>query len=375
MNKEISRRNIIKLLGVSGVTIPLTGVSGLTKNSSYKRSDISIKKNEIKLSSNENPYGPSEKVRNTIINAFDEACRYPYSKISELEKMIAEKENIDPKMVVVTGGSNEALRATGRMYGIEKKEIITCKPTYLALLTYAKEFGCNINWVPLDSDLKFDLDEIERRTNNNTSMLFICNPNNPSGTILDANKLKDFCVSMSKKTCVYVDEAYFEFSMKDGYPSMIGLVNEGHDMIVSRTFSKIYGLAGVRIGYMIASPEKTSKIRKYLMAGTNILAAHAAIAAYNEDDFFEYSLQKNKEGLNYFYQLFEELDLEYKKSKTNFVFFNSGHHIDKIQKFMKTKNILVGRPFPPYYDWCRISTGKMEDLKIFGNALKEFYNS
>ena len=373
MNKEISRRKLIKLLGVSGMTIPLTGISELAKGSAYKKSDSSINNSEIKLSSNENPYGPSEKVKNSIIKAFDEACRYPYSKISELEKMIAKKENIDPEMVVITGGSNEALRATGRMYGIEKKEIITCQPTYLALLTYAEQFGCKINWVPLDDNLKFDLDEIKKRTNINTSMLFICNPNNPTGTILDGNKLKDFCVSMSKKTCVYVDEAYFEFSLKDGYPSMISLVNEGHDMIVSRTFSKIYGLAGVRIGYMIASPDKTSKIRKYLMAGTNILATHAAITAYNEDDFFEYSLQKNKEGLNYLYKLFDELNLEYKKSKTNFVFFKSGHHIEKIQKFMKKKNILVGRPFPPYYNWCRISTGKVEDLKIFGNALKEFY--
>ena len=372
MNKEISRRNLIKLLGVSGITLPLTGLAQPLKET------VSINKNKntpIKLSSNENPYGPSEKVRNSIINAFDEACRYPYSKISELEKMIAEKENIDPKMVVVTGGSNEALRATGRMYGIEKKEIITCQPTYLALLTYAEEFGCKINWVPLDDDLKFDLNEIEKRTNNNTSMLFICNPNNPTGTMLDSNKLKDFCISMSKRTCVFVDEAYFEFSLKDGYPSMISLVNKGYDMIVSRTFSKIYGLAGVRIGYMIASPEKTARIRKYLMAGTNILAAHAAIAAYNEDDFFKYSLQKNKEGLNYLYKLFDELGLEYKTSKTNFVFFKSGHHIDKIQKFMKKKSILVGRPFPPYYDWCRISTGKMEDLIIFGNALKEFYKT
>ena len=111
------------------------------------------------------------------------------------------------------------------------------------------------------------------------------------------------------------------------------------------------------------------------MAGTNILASHAAINAYDDIEFFNYSLNKNNEGLNFLYSLFEDLDLEYKKSYTNFVFFKSGHHIDKVQDFMKKKNILVGRAFPPYYNWCRISTGKMEDLEKFSIALKDFYKT
>ena len=371
MNNQISRRNLIKLLGVSSISLPLTGFTKPLEKTILKNTD---KNSPIKLSSNENPYGPSPKVRNAIIDAFDEACRYPYSRVAELEAMIAKKEGISPDMVLVTGGSNEALRATGRYFGMEQKEIIACKPTYLALLTYAKDFGCNINWVPLDKDLRYDLNEISNRVSKNTSMVFICNPNNPTGTMVGSTELEDFCVSTSKQTCVFVDEAYYDYSILDGYPTMTKLVKKGHNIIVSRTFSKIYGLAGVRIGYIISNPERIASIKKCTMAGTNMLATHAAIAAYDETDFFKYSLNKNKEALNYFYKLFEELNLEYRKSHTNFVFFKTGVHIDKFGKYMKEKGILVGRPFPPYYDWCRISTGRIEDVKIFGEKLKEFYS-
>ena len=376
MNKQISRRNLIKLLGISGASIPLTGLINSKKINLNKNPKESI---PIKLSSNENPYGPSKKVRDAITEAFDEVCRYPYSepynRISQLEKKIAKREGVDPGMVLVTGGSNEGLRATGRLFGIEKKEIIACKPTYLALMTYAEEFDCKINWVPLDKELKYDLNEIKNRVSDKTSMIFVCNPNNPTGTMLDSKVLENFCLNISKKTCVFVDEAYYDYSINNGYPTMTKLVKKGHNIIVSRTFSKVYGLAGLRIGYLISNEERINQLKKCTMAGTNILASHAAINAYDDNEFFNYSLNKNKEGLNFLYSLFDELDLEYKKSYTNFVFFKSGHHIDKVQDFMKKKNILVGRPFPPYYNWCRISTGKIEDLEKFSTALKEFYKT
>ena len=376
MNKQISRRNLIKLLGISGASIPLTGLINSKKINLNKNLNESI---PIKLSSNENPYGPSKKVRDAITEAFDEVCRYPYSepynRISQLEKKIAKREGVDPGMVLVTGGSNEGLRATGRLFGIEKKEIIACKPTYLALMTYAEEFDCKINWVPLDKELKYDLNEIKNRVSDKTSMIFVCNPNNPTGTMLDSKVLENFCLNISKKTCVFVDEAYYDYSINNGYPTMTKLVKKNHNIIVSRTFSKVYGLAGLRIGYLISNEERINQLKKCTMAGTNILASHAAINAYDDNEFFNYSLNKNKEGLNFLYSLFDELDLEYKKSYTNFVFFKSGHHIDKVQDFMKKKNILVGRPFPPYYNWCRISTGKIEDLEKFSTALKEFYKT
>ena len=376
MNKQISRRNLIKLLGISGASIPLTGLINSKKINLNKNPKESI---PIKLSSNENPYGPSKKVRDAITEAFDEVCRYPYSepynRISQLEKKIAKREGVDPGMVLVTGGSNEGLRATGRLFGIEKKEIIACKPTYLALMTYAEEFDCKINWVPLDKELKYDINEMKNRVSDKTSMIFVCNPNNPTGTMLDSKVLENFCLNISKKTCVFVDEAYYDYSINNGYPTMTKLVKKGHNIIVSRTFSKVYGLAGLRIGYLISNEERINQLKKCTMAGTNILASHAAINAYDDNEFFNYSLNKNKEGLSFLYSLFDELDLEYKKSYTNFVFFKSGHHINRVQDFMKKKNILVGRPFPPYYNWCRISTGKIEDLEKFSTALKEFYKT
>ena len=155
---------------------------------------------------------------------------------------------------------------------------------------------------------------------------------------------------------------------------MTKLVKSGHNVIVSRTFSKIYGLAGVRIGYLIASPERIDELKKCTMAGTNMLATHAAMTAYDEKSFFNYSLEKNKEALEILYKAFDEIGLDYVKSYTNFAFFKTGVHIDEFSKYFKEKGILVGRPFPPYYDWCRISTGKVEDVSKFADTLKKYYS-
>ena len=370
MNKQISRRNLIKLLGISGASIPLTGLINSKKINLNKNPKESI---PIKLSSNENPYGPSKKVRDAITEAFDEVCIT--RGFDNLDDILEDKAKFIEQDHSKATYAKKIQKATGRLFGIEKKEIIACKPTYLALMTYAEEFDCKINWVPLDKELKYDLNEIKNRISDKSSMIFVCNPNNPTGTMLDSKVLENFCLNISKKTCVFVDEAYYDYSINNGYPTMTKLVKKGHNIIVSRTFSKVYGLAGLRIGYLISNEERINQLKKCTMAGTNILASHAAINAYDDNEFFNYSLNKNKEGLNFLYSLFDELDLEYKKSYTNFVFFKSGHHIDKVQDFMKKKNILVGRAFPPYYNWCRISTGKIEDLEKFSTALKEFYKT
>jgi histidinol-phosphate aminotransferase len=152
---------------------------------------------------------------------------------------------------------------------------------------------------------------------------------------------------------------------------MVELVKEGRNVIVSKTFSKVYGLAGLRVGYLIARPDIARRLKSAVMANTNVLAIAGAKGALEDDDFYKFSIAKNAEAKQHVYKTLDGMGLEYIPSHTNFVFFKTGRPIEGLMEDMERENVLVGRPFPPMLDWCRISTGTLEEMEIFGNALKK----
>lgn len=368
--KTLDRRQWLKTAGLSSGFALLGGVNSYAGN--YQFSSIA-KENEpfAKLNSNENPFGPSKRVREAITNSFDVACRYPSMVFRPLLEQIAETEGVSTDHIVITGGSTEGLKATGITYGIDGGEIIAADPTFQAMLRYAENFGAYVHRVPVDEYMNHDLEAMANRINTKTTLIFLCNPNNPTGTLLDKIKLRDFCSSVSKKTMVFSDEAYYDFITEPDYPSMVELVKEGMNVIVSKTFSKVYGLAGMRIGYLVARPDVAQRLRSNIMAMTNVLAIEAAKTALLDDDFYKFSLAKNVEAKNFIYKTLDDLNLEYIKSHTNFVFFKTGHPISKMIAEMKKENVLIGRPFPPFNEWARISTGTIENMKLFDRALKK----
>ncbi len=366
--KNIDRRQWLKTAGLSGSFVFLGGLS--TSAMDIIPRPI-IADRLIQLNANENPYGPSKRVRSIITDTFDDACRYPFRALPSLVKMIAEKEGVSKDHVVVTGGSTEGLTAAGLIYGMDGGEIIAADPTFQTMLRYAETFGAYIHRVPVNDDMELDLDAMARRITSKTRLIFICNPNNPTGTLLEKNKLKDFCTSYDDQSVIFSDEAYYDFITEPDYPSMVELVKKGRNIIVSKTFSKVFGLAGLRVGYLIARPDIARRLKAGVMANTNILAIEAAKEAIREDDFYKFSVAKNKEAKNYIYSTLDDIGLRYIKSHTNFVFFKTGRHIDQMIELMKKENIQIGRPFPPMYNWARISTGTMEEMKLFGQALKK----
>jgi histidinol-phosphate aminotransferase len=267
------------------------------------------------------------------------------------------------------------LKIAGLTFASNGGEIISGQPTFLAMMTYAKQWGATVNWVPVGADKGYDLDEIEKRISSKTKLVFLCNPNNPTGTLVPAKKLVDFCDSASKKTIVFSDEAYYDFIETPNYPSMIEGVKRGDNIIVSKTFSKVYGMAGLRVGYLIAKPEIAAKIRKNIVAMSNVLAVEAAKEAILDEAFYKFSLSKNKEAKTRIYKLLDHLELDYVPSHTNFVFFHSKRDIRKLGPKMLAKGVRIGRPFPPFYDWCRISTGTLEEVDIFIKGMLEVYNA
>ena len=370
---DLSRRSWLKGVGLMSSLAVIGGIAPI-----HQLSAKEIKKfrprpltGDIKLSSNENPYGPSEKVRQAMISNFDEACRSPFSYSGELIEKIAAKEGVSKDHIVLAGGSTEGLKVVGLTYGMNGGEIIAAQPTFLALMTYAAQWGGSVNWVPVDKNMMHDLDEMEKRISSKTKLIFLCNPNNPTSTLLPADRVLDFCNTVSDKVTIFSDEAYYDFIEDKNYPSMVSLVKKGKNIIVSKTFSKVYGLAGLRIGYMVAKPEIAAGLRKNIMAFTNVLAIEAAKNALDDQEFYDFSLNKTVEAKKIILEGLDDLNLEYAPSNTNFIFFKSGRNIEKLQQQMLAKGIMVGRPFPPFDDWCRISTGTLEEVIQFNDALKK----
>ena len=373
---KFSRRQWLKSATLAGGAAFLSGAAALPALSAAEVRKFNPRPLAplIGLGSNENPYGPSLKVRKAMETAFDIGCRYPYSYNPSLQNMIAEKEGVTPDHIVLLAGSTEGLRITGITYAGPGDEIISGLPTFLAMMTYAETWGADVNWVPLDKDFNYDLNEIEKRVSAKTKLVFLCNPNNPTGKLLPADAVLDFCETVSNKTMVFSDEAYCDYIEDPNYPSMTKLVKEGKNIIVSKTMSKVYGLAGIRLGYLVARPDIAAKLSERVVASTNVMAIEAGKAALMDQEFYQFSLQKNKEARQMIEQTLDSLKLNYLPSQANFVFFHANQDARALGAKMREKGIIVGRPFPPMNDWCRVSTGTLEEVQLFNNALMEVFS-
>jgi len=376
MASIINRRQLLRssaLAGISAFLYPweaaASGLSIITAPTLPNVSDL------IRLGSNENPYGPSQSALDAMQATFSVASRYPWASHAPLIDALAKKHGVTQDHIVLCAGSNEGLRATAAVYGGPGQEIIAAQPTYLALMVYAEQFSTYIHYVPLDKDLQHDLEEMAKRITKRTSLVFICNPNNPTGSLLSAKKIQSFCNAISDQTIVFSDEAYYDYIKDKEYPSMVELVKQGKNVIVSRTFSKVYGLAGVRAGYLIARPDIASRIKGAIMANMSALATAAALASIRDQAFYKFSLQKNEQAVQRLEKIFDEMKLEYLPSHANFVFVKTGKDIRMLNQEMKAEGVLVGRPFPPFNDWCRVSTGSLEELNAFETTFRKVMKS
>ncbi|MGD2295408.1 MAG: histidinol-phosphate transaminase [Candidatus Aminicenantes bacterium] len=369
MAKTMTRRQWISRTGFALGGTALAGCWGASLSSCAAEEQTSTP--PIRMMYNENPYAPSPSARQAMTKAFEEANLYSFSRgdaYDTLREIIAEQVGLTPEHIIVSAGSTEILRVAALIAGLEGGEIIAPHPTYGTMLRYAESMGVKVHRVPVDKNLGFDLTAMREKMTDKVKLIYICNPNNPTGTITPWGQLRPFCEEMAQKAKVFVDEAYHEFVADPQYRSMVELVKEGHNVIVSRTASKIHGLAGLRVGFGIADPAQIRKLRARKTGTNNIIGLRAAIASYQDLDFQEFCRRKNSEAKGIVYRLFEKTGQRFLKSHTNFVFFHTGKPIEEFQKTMLEQGIIVGRPFPPFLDWCRLSMAKPEEMEIFVEA-------
>jgi histidinol-phosphate aminotransferase len=323
------------------------------------------------LSRNENPYGPAPSALQMIEYAGKKGAYYPDIAGKKLAAMIAERHGVTPDMIAITTGSGEALCAIALIYG-QKGPIVAPRLFWDTTALYAVNLGiAEIDRVPLAADMSIDLPAMEAKVTSETGLVQLCNPNNPTGMVLDPETLKAAVKRMSATTTVLVDEAYMELANDPDGNTCIGLVKEGHNVIVSRTFSKIYGMAGIRVGYTISSPETAAKIQSTSMSWISGVGLAAAIGSYDDMVFLDFSKGKIVEAREMILATTGVLGLESLPSQTNFVYFKSGKEANAVQQAMKEKGVYIRGQYMDYNEWTRVSMGKIEDVERFCKALPE----
>ncbi len=328
------------------------------------------------LSRNENPYGPAPSALKMITKAAEKGAFYTNQEAVEtLNKLIADRHGVSPEQIVITTGSGEALSALALIYG-PKGPIVAPRLFWDTTALYAAKLNmAEIIRIPLTEDMDMDLAAMDAAITPQTGMVQLCNPNNPTGIAMPGSVIRAAVSKMAEKTTVVVDEAYIELVDDEASMTCVPLIKEGKDVIVTRTFSKIYGMAGIRVGYTISSAETAEKIRYTQMSWTPCTSIAAAIGCYDDTAFIDYSKSKIVEARDMITTTLDTLGLKYLKSQTNFVYFQSGLPANDLQKAMAAEKISIRGQYMDYVPWSRVSTGKIEDVDRFCKALPRLINA
>jgi len=328
---------------------------------------------KARLLANENPFGPSPAAKQAIQEALDLSYQYPFMHMRDLSGKIAAFEGVKQNNILMDAGSSPLLMAAALQYCSGGAEIISADPTYNDMPSTAAEHGAKWIKVPLTADYKHDLEAMEAKITSNTGLVYICNPNNPTGTVVDTDKLKAFCERVSKKVPVFVDEAYIDYLPDPQAASMTDLVKKGHNVIVARTFSKLYGFAGLRCGYVIAQPETIKKLSSYAVGSMSLSATTvaAAIAAYQEKPFLQDALKKTLASKEFLYATLKKEGYDYIPSSANFVMFPIKMEGPKFAQEMSNRGVGIRVWTFNDKNWCRVSIGRMDEMQAFADAFKE----
>lgn len=342
-----------------------------TAQAQHEKSRPAKKDELVRISGNENPFGPSQMAIMAMMQNLERTHRYARGETQKLLAQISALEGVSEDHIVMGVGSGEILETYGVYLGQTKGEIVTASPGYLQMATVMERMGTKIISVPLNAKWEHDLDAMAAKVGANTRCVYICNPNNPSGTIVDAGQLKAFCIEVSKKCPVFIDEAYLQCADDFAGNTMVGLVREGHNVTIARTFSKLYGLAGQRIGYGVMKPEMATAIKEYSTGSLNLLGVVAASASLEDKDYPAATRAKIKAGRDALVGVIKGLGKKYAEPNGNFVFFQTGMPIKLFAEKMKDEGVQIARPFPPMIDWARISIGLPEEMAVCHAAMKK----
>ncbi|MGA0559581.1 pyridoxal phosphate-dependent aminotransferase [Larkinella sp. VNQ87] len=387
MDQPVSRRNWLRAgaLLTAGLTVNRSSFGSnlwnpVTANAQHEqrlvnefaRLGLAAPQIKARIAFNENPHGLSPKAKEAIVKAVDSGNRYAMFEGQELKKLIAAREGVKPEQVMLSAGSSELLTAmavyfTGSAAKGKGGTILTSQFTYDDFLGCSKKFGAKIEAVPLTKEYRYDLATMKAKITPETKLVYICNPNNPTGTVLPASELVAFCKEVSAKIPVFVDEAYIDFLKPEDRPALPKLVAEGHNVFLTRTFSKIHGFAGLRLGYAIGPEKFLDELQDYSRGEWNpsVTTLKAGIASYQDDEWQNFCRTENDKARELLYKGLKDKGYEYVPSYANFVLFPIRMKTKQFEKEMFGNGVLTSTREYNAQPYCRVSIGTVDEMALF----------
>lgn len=364
-----SRRGFLSSLG-SGAAAGVTAqcpLMGLSRSAIFERSQFTQDDSLVRLDNNENPYGPSKKVVDAIRSSIGSVNRYPRAKYNSLVERIANLHRVNAEQILLGCGSTEILRLAAFAFLGNGKQLIQASPTFEAIEHYARAVSSDVISVRLTPTFSHDLDGMQACVSASTTLVYICNPNNPTASLTPRKELANFIGKLPASTFVVIDEAYHQYAGQSGmYTSLIDDPLDNERVIVARTFSIVYGLAGLRLGYAVASPKVIQKMRKFSTEdNVNTVVAQVASAALDDIDGVKDFVRRNMDDRQEFFNQAIARALKPIDSHTNFVMMNTFHPAEDVIQHFRENKILIGRSFPPMTTHIRISLGLPEEMRRF----------
>lgn len=369
---SLSRRNFLRLSGAGAgaaaaaslFPLPVLGEPLFQEPSRVPRAG-----GPILLNSNENAYGPFPRVRAAMASALNEANRYPDDSDRAVGLAIARHHGVGREQVRLACGSTEILKMAANEFCGQGEKLVMAQPTFEAIAAYARE-EAKILRVPLRADYAHDLKGMLAAMGDGPGLFYVCNPNNPTGSLTPRREIDAFIRRMPQNTHVLIDEAYHEYAAgAPGYESLLERPADDDRVLVTRTFSKVYAMAGLRLGYAVGTRAAIERLgTEAVFDAVNCVAAVAGTVALEEKAEVRNAVANNARDRAAFMAQCERRKLRYIPSYASFVMIDGGRHVREVIANFRERNILVGRHFPPMDHWCRISLGTPGEMEEFWRA-------
>jgi len=340
-----------------------------------KKDPVAEYEKMAKLANNENPYGPSEVVMKAMNDAWKYSNRYGYPD-GNIREAIAQHHGVKPENVLISAGSGEILKLVDDTYLQEHKIVVGAEPTYNSVYQYVTNSKARAIKTPLRKDYSIDIDAIIHETkmhSRDVGLVYICNPNNPTGVVVNKDEIRKLISSIPEEIPVLIDEAYHHFVDNPNYEPSIKYVTAGHRVIIARTFSKIAALAGMRLGFAIAPPDMVAEMQPFALSSINAIVKWGGVASLKDSATETKIKAVNKQLRDRTTGELAAYGYEVIPSDTNFFMVHIKTDMGPIQTKFAEKNVLVGRRFPPMDEWLRVSVGTDDEMKRFVSAFKEIF--
>lgn len=371
MNTGITRRRFAKILGTSAAYAALRPSLSMSAPALRPVMIASNGAAVVRLSSNENPYGPSPMALKAMSDAFSLAWRYPDEHEQLLVEALAKMHGVASEQILLGNGSGEILKVAAAAFTTAGKNVVVGNPTFEAILAHARAANAEVVKTDLKTDYAHDLNKMLAASNHG-GLIYICNPNNPTASITPKFQVRTFLAKMPGQTIVLIDEAYHHYVESNDYESVIPLVKQYPNLIVARTFSKIYGMAGLRCGYCVARPELIQRMRtQRTWDSVNIMALVAASASLQDVQQVEQSRRGNSEVKKQVCSEMDRLGFKYIPSHANFLMIDLRREVRPVIAAMRRRRVEVGRVFPALPNFMRVTVGTRPQMETFVSTFRD----